>query len=240
MGFMPLAMVSFTPLLFAALLAWILCVCVHEFSHALVAYYGGDRSVREKGYLSLDPTRFIDPVFSLLIPAVVLLMGGLPLPGGAVQIDWTRLKSAKWMRYVYAAGPASNFILYLLFALPLHPILGIVDADATSQPTWVYFCGAMAVLNFIATLFNLLPVPPLDGYGMIEHRFSYETQVMLRQHAMLAFGALFMLFWFVPYIFLPFWIMIDLVSESLGLPVDLLTDGFNLVLFDKAPGTLDL
>ena len=219
----------------AALPAWILCVCVHEFSHALVAYFGGDRSVREKGYLTLDPTRFIDPVFSLLIPAVVLMMGGLPLPGGAVQIDQSRLRSEKWMRYVYIAGPASNFLLFLLFALPLHPRLGLVDASAQPQPTWVYFCGAMAVLNFIATLFNLIPIPPLDGYGIIEHRFSYETRLKMRQNTMLLFGGLFMLFWMVPEVWIPFWIMIDHVSDVLGLPLGLMTEGFYYILFNEIP-----
>ncbi|MFQ5423814.1 MAG: site-2 protease family protein [Phycisphaerae bacterium] len=224
-----------TPLFGAALLAWILCVCVHEFSHALVAYWGGDTSVREKGYLSLDPTRFIDPMFSLLVPAIVLALGGLPLPGGSVQIDHARLRSAKWSRYVSAAGPASNLLLFLAFALPLHPRLGLVEPFAAPQPTWVYFFGAMAVLNFVGTLFNLIPIPPLDGYGMIEHRFSYEMQFKLRQNAMVAFGALFMLFWVFPPIWQPFWWMFDRVSESLGFPTRLMIDGFNYILFGVVP-----
>ncbi|MFQ5412492.1 MAG: site-2 protease family protein [Phycisphaerae bacterium] len=226
---------KFTPLLVAALLAWILSVCIHEFCHALVAYFGGDKSVRDKGYLTLDPTRFIDPIFSIALPAIILMMGGFPLPGGAVRIDWSLLKSDHWRRYVYAAGPASNFVLYLLFALPLHPALGLVDGGAESQPDWVYFLGAMAFLNFFAMLFNLLPVPPLDGFGIIEHRFSYETQRLLRQNALLAIGALFLLFWTVPAVWIPFWFMIDLVSDTLGFPVDILSEGYNYILFGKLP-----
>src|SRR5262245_52486264 len=160
----------FTPLMLAALAGWIMCTCLHEFSHALVAYWGGDRSVREKGYLSVDPTRFIDPVFSLLIPAVILLIGGFPFPGASVSIDRSRLKSDLWSSYVSAAGPTCNLILFLLFSAPLHPMLGLVNAHTLDQPTWVHYFGAMAVLNFIAALFNLIPVPPLDGFGMIEHK----------------------------------------------------------------------
>lgn len=167
---------QFTPLMLAALAAYIMCVCLHEFAHALVAYWGGGRSVRDKGYLSLDPTRYIDPVFSLLIPAIVLMMGGFPLPGAAVQINAGALRSERWNAYVSAAGPAMNFILFLLFAAPLHPVARLVDSYAASQPTWVYFLGAMSTLNFIVTIFNLIPIPPLDGFGIIEHTFDHETR----------------------------------------------------------------
>lgn len=231
-----LAMVAFTPLMVAALMAWILCVCVHEFSHALVAYIGGDRSVRAKGYLTLDPTRFIDPVFSLLIPAVILMLGGLPLPGGSVMIDEGALKNRRWGIYVAAAGPASNFILFLLFGMVLHPALHLVDASVSTQPTWVYFCGAMAFLNFFATFFNLLPVPPLDGYRIIEHQFPVEIQRKMRQpqNAMTAFGLLFMVFWVFPnQAFLPFLWMLENVGSGLGLPLDLMLRSYDVVLFAR-------
>lgn len=229
-----LAMVAFTPLMVAALMAWILCVCIHEFSHALVAYIGGDRSVRAKGYLTLDPTRFIDPVFSLLIPAIILMMGGLPLPGGSVMIDEGALKSRRWGIYVAAAGPASNFILFLLFGMVLHPALHLVDAYAPTQPTWVYFCGAMAFLNFFATFFNLLPIPPLDGYRIIEHQFPPEIQRKMRQpqNALTALGLLFMVFWVFPrQAFMPFLWMLDIVGGGLGLPWELMLRGFDVVLY---------
>ncbi len=228
----------FTPLLLAALMAWIMCVCVHEFGHALVAYLGGDRSVRLKGYLSLNPLRFVDPVFSVLVPAIVLALGGLPLPGGAVQIDEAALRSRRWSLLVSAAGPASNFALFLLFSLPLHPRLGLVDARAAELHTWVYFCGAMAFLNFFATLLNLIPVPPLDGYKLIEHRLSSELQWKLRQpqNAMLAISVLFVLLWVWPQlIMMPVAVMFALVTGPLGLPAGLMLDGFHFVLFGLPP-----
>jgi Zn-dependent protease len=217
----------------AALLAWVLCVCVHEFSHALVAYLGGDKSVRQKGYLSLDPTRFIDPMTSLLIPALMLALGGLPLPGGAVMIDESSLKSRRWAMYVSAAGPAGNVLLFLLFALPLHPMLGLVHRFVAEQPTWVYFCGAMAYLNFIAALFNLIPVPPMDGYRLIEHRLSYEMQWKLRQPqvTMATFGLLFMMFWVFPWVWIPFDLMFGMVTSMLGLPADLIHGSYYFVFW---------
>jgi Zn-dependent protease len=231
-----LAAIHFTPLMFAALGAWILCVCIHEFSHALVAYWGGDSSVRGKGYLTLDPTRYIDPVMSLLIPAIVLLMGGFPLPGGAVQIDWTRLRSRVWLTWTYAAGPISNFLLFLIFAGVLHPKLGLVTPRYGLQPTWVYFCGNMAVLNFLSTLINLIPVPPLDGFGMIEHRLAPEMQWKLRQ-PQVAFASIAILFFIMgtrPFGNLMF-TMLEQVCSALGLPFGLMGKGYELVMFDQAP-----
>jgi Zn-dependent protease len=227
----------FTPLMLAAIGAWILCVCVHEFSHALVAYIGGDRSVRERGYLSLDPLKFIDPVFSLLIPAIVLMLGGVPLPGGAVRIDESALRNRKWGAYVAAAGPASNLLLFLLFALPLHPRLGLVSFSTAYEPTWVYFCGAMAVLNFTAALFNLIPLPPLDGYRLIEHQLSEETQWKMRQPqtGMMTLGALFMVFIvFGDYAWIPFLRMLETVTGVLGFDARLMFRGYLVVLFNQS------
>ena len=228
--------VSFTPLMFAAVLAWILSVCIHEFSHALVAYRGGDLSVRSKGYLSLDPTKFIDPVFSLLLPAIILMMGGFPLPGGAVMINRAALKSEKWGSYVAAAGPASNFILFLLLCVPLHPLVGLVP-EYGPHPTWVYFIAAMATLNFIAMVFNLIPVPPLDGFGIIEHTFDYETRWKLHQPQVVwgCFGLLLLLLWTIPNAMSVFFWMLGYVCDVLGVPFDLLIDGYFVVLFDLAP-----
>ena len=64
--------------------AWVFSVCLHEFGHALVAFYGGDYTVKEKGYLTLNPIHYTHPVYSLVMPLVFLVLGGMGLPGGAV------------------------------------------------------------------------------------------------------------------------------------------------------------
>ena len=194
-------------------------------------------SVRHRGYLTLDPTKFIHPVNTILIPAIVLLMGGFPLPGAAVPIDESRLRSQKWAAYVSAAGPIANFILFLLLCVPLHPKLGLVDPLAEQQPTWVHFLGAVAMLNFIATLFNLIPVPPLDGFGIIEGSLDPQTRWKLRQ-PQVGWGclaALFMIMWNVPGAMMPFYWMLGAVTDMLGIPAHLLGDGYMFVLFGRAP-----
>jgi Zn-dependent protease len=221
----------FTPLSLAALAAWILCVTLHEFAHALVAFWGGDDSVRHRGYLTLDPTKFIHPVNTILIPAIVLLMGGFPLPGAAVPIDESRLRSQKWAAYVSAAGPIANFLLFLLLCVPLHPRLGLVDPLQERQPMWVYFLGTMAVLNLFSTLFNLIPLPPLDGFGIIEGSLDRETRWKLRQ-PQVGFGCLavlYMILWNVPQTMLPFYWMLDTVTRALGLDGLLMLRGYFII-----------
>src|SRR5687768_11485576 len=71
-----------SPLFWAVMVGWIMSVILHEFAHGVVAYLGGDYTIRERGGLSLNPLVYIDPVGSLLLPAVFLLLGGIPLPGG--------------------------------------------------------------------------------------------------------------------------------------------------------------
>lgn len=224
----------FTLLTLVILVSWIFCVCIHEFSHALVAYWGGDRSVREKGYLSLDFTRFIHPVTSLLIPTIVLLVGGFPLPGGAVHIDVMSLKSPRWRSAVAAAGPTSNFILFLLFCVPIHPSLGWIDPGVGVQPAWVYYCGAMATLNFIGTMFNLVPVPPLDGYHIIEHQFDEEMRWKLRQPQaqMIGLATVFLLFAFVPGIQSFMFGFLAQIADRIGVDYEILRHGFNWFLFN--------
>src|SRR3972149_7312976 len=99
------------------LFGWIFSLCLHEFSHALVAYYGGDYTVREKGYLTFNPLKYTHPIYSLLFPMIFLLMGGIGLPGGAVYIETWRLKNRYWNSAVSLAGPMANLLLAIFLAL---------------------------------------------------------------------------------------------------------------------------
>jgi Zn-dependent protease len=96
-------------------------------------------------------------------------MGGIPLPGGVTYIRMDLIPKP-WMRSaVSLSGPAMNFLLFLLFLLPLHPALGYLDSDIPlSQWTNTQiFLAAMSTLMLVTCIFNLIPVPPLDGFGVI-------------------------------------------------------------------------
>jgi Zn-dependent protease len=165
---MLLAVALDNPMLWAVFIGWVMSVVLHEFAHGVVAYWGGDYTIRERGGLTLNPLQYVDPVMSLLLPVIVFLIGGIPLPGGATYIRRDLLRSRKSESLVSAAGPAMNVLLFLALVLPFHPKLGWVAPPAPGQASnAMVFVGAMAWLQMLATLFNLLPVPPLDGFGII-------------------------------------------------------------------------
>src|SRR5512142_1834023 len=112
------------------LVGWVFSLCLHEFSHALVAYLGGDYTVRDKGYLTFNPLKYTHPVYSLLLPLLFLVMGGIGLPGGAVYIETWRLRSRLWKSAVSLAGPAANLILAI--------VLGIIMQVAPVAATGIW------------------------------------------------------------------------------------------------------
>lgn len=193
-----------SPLFWAVFIGWILSVVLHEFAHGVVAYWGGDYTIRERGGLTLNPLQYIDPVFSIVMPAIFLALGGIPLPGGVTYVRDDLLRSKHWSAAVSLAGPAMNFLLFIAFALPLHPAIGWVDV--TSLENWTngqIFCGAMAVLQILAMLFNLVPVPPLDGFRAISPYMNPEQREKLSTPPIstMLFIGYFMILWHVPGVF---------------------------------------
>jgi Zn-dependent protease len=210
----------------AVLLIWVFSLCLHEYAHARVAFQGGDFTVAQKGYLDFNPARYLDPINSIVIPLVFLLLGGLALPGGAVWIDRTRLRSRAWETGVSLAGPAANLALALACAAPF--ILGVANEDSP-HPAWAIlaFC---AYLQVSAALLNLVPVPGLDGYGALEPWLPWSVRDALapfRRYAMFVLLALFM--------GTPFgsWFATGVISvlDGLGIPGEQLRAGYKAFFF---------
>lgn len=149
------------------LLMWTLCLSVHEFSHAYVAHLGGDEGIAEKGYLYLNPLKYTDPIFSFVVPIVVMIFsGGVPLFGGAVYINLHALYSRSWHTYVALAGPLGTLVCFLVLSIPLL-VFGknvLFDHDHLE---WWGFIALSAYLQAVALIFNLIPIPPLDGFKAI-------------------------------------------------------------------------
>ena len=136
--------------------------------HAAVAYKGGDFSVRDKGYLTLDIRRYTDPVLSILLPLVLLAFGGIPLPGGAVWINHHALRSKKIESLVSLAGPVTNLVIGVLLAL----IVTLFSPPTALAAAISY----LALLQVIAFVLNILPIPGLDGWGVLEPFMSPQAQ----------------------------------------------------------------
>ncbi|TMF28472.1 MAG: hypothetical protein E6I29_10345, partial [Chloroflexi bacterium] len=139
--------VAFLTLLFVVG-GWVTSLCIHEFGHAFVAYLGGDRSVAGAGYLTLNPLRYTNVTMSLVLPIIFLLLGGIALPGGAVYINHSALRSRVWSSAVSIAGPVGTVLCGLLiagvfFVAPQHSWI--------TQGNLNFFAG-LAMLGFFMAL----------------------------------------------------------------------------------------
>lgn len=147
-------------------------VSVHESAHGLAALRFGDTTARDLGRITLNPLRHLDPLGSLLIPAV-LAFTGAPVFGWAkpVPVDLRGVPNPKRAHlWVSAAGPLSNIALALVFGAAvavLRPLRGALDLAAVVVPLFLVAAYGTLV-NVSLALFNLLPIPPLDGFGVVE------------------------------------------------------------------------
>ena len=206
------------------LVGWIFSLCLHEFSHAIVAYYGGDTTVKDKGYLTFNPLKYTHPVFSLLLPLLFLVMGGIGLPGGAVYIEKWRLKNRNWESAVSLAGPLSNALLALILGL----ILRLLPVSASDIWPGLAFLG---LLQVSAVVLNLLPVPPFDGFGILEPHLPMDVRVKFAETRGMLSWAVFLILWYVPLINSLFWGLIFFLARLAGVPLQLAGMGLNQFMF---------
>jgi Zn-dependent protease len=191
------------------LFGWIFSLCLHEFSHALVAYLGGDYTVREKGYLTFNPLKYTHPLFSLILPVLFLLMGGIGLPGGAVYIERWRIRDRFMLSAMSLAGPASNLLVAIILGLGLRFWTSI---DERFLPGLSF----LLVLQVSAVLFNLIPLPPFDGYSVLEPFLHPVVREQFDRFRGVTIWIILLAFWYVPFISDTFWEGVYNFSTILG------------------------
>ena len=133
----------------------------HELAHGLVAYWLGDDTAKSEGRLTLNPTKHLDPFLSILLPLMMFISGG-PVFGGAkpVPVNSRNLKHGVWgMALVAIAGPLTNFVLALVGFL----IGYYTGAFMTGVGIWGEILADVVTINLGFGVFNLIPIPPLDG-----------------------------------------------------------------------------
>jgi Zn-dependent protease len=206
---------------------WLASVCLHEFGHALTAYMGGDAGVRRRGYLT-NPLKYIHPVNSIIMPMIYLAVGGLGLPGAAVMIDERSLRSRFWRVMVSLAGPVMSALAGLVLAAPF--ILGRWS-PTDPRPVVVAF-GMLVQLQVMAVFFNLLPVPPLDGFQAVASLlFSYRTKRRLMRSSNWVFFILILVMFRSQGARRFVWESVFSVTQPLGLTPETFADAFRQFQF---------
>lgn len=181
------------PLLFA--------ITLHEASHGFVARRYGDRTAEMLGRLTLNPVKHIDPIGTILVPAVMLLLSGF-IFGWAkpVPVNTRNLRNPRRdMIIVAAAGPASNMLMALGWGLLISLVLafgGVLGGAAQ----WLLQMGEVGVFfNVLLAIFNLLPIPPLDGgrvaSGLLPVGLSAKLDAIEPYGIFIVLGLLFVGLW---------------------------------------------
>jgi Zn-dependent protease len=140
---------------------WVLSVAIHEFCHALAAWRAGDHSVAERGYLSFDPLKYADIGTSIVLPILILALGGIGFPGGAVYLRDDLMRTRTGRAFASLAGPLGTLACLIVLAIGWHvtAILGLGPLSAA--------LAFLAFLQATALFINLLPIPGLDGFGVL-------------------------------------------------------------------------
>lgn len=195
-----------------SLVVLLFSVVIHELAHGSVAYSLGDPTAKYQGRLTLNPIKHLDPFGSVILPLLLLLVtaGQGPIFGWAkpVPINPYNLRDQKWGSLKVAlAGPISNLALALVFGLVIRFIpYGFLAAN----PGLFLIFSFIVQINIVLALFNLIPIPPLDGHWILftflPNRFS-RLKMFLQQYGMfiliflIFFGGLGGLYSAVEYIF---------------------------------------
>ena len=178
---------------------------VHEFCHAFAAYRLGDSTARWQGRLTLDPRVHFDPVGGMMLAISAIISSGAfffgyakPTPVNPMNLRGGRHGEA----WVAAAGPVSNLIMAAIVAIPLRLVYGSLEVQRSIIAAWPLAVLAnvafyFVLINTFLFIFNLLPVPPLDGWkvlgGLVPPQTAWQMRNLERQYAQI-----------IPLIFLAF------------------------------------
>lgn len=195
----------------------ILSVILHEVAHGWAANALGDPTAKLQGRLSLNPIRHIDPIGSVLIPAILVLTNSSFLFGWAKPVPYNpyNLKNQRWGEAIVGiAGVATNLLLAVIFAFIAR------FAFLEGYEAFGSLASLIVLVNLSLGLFNLLPLPPLDGYTVLRGLLPYKASMAMRNfeekvNAGGIFSLILILFLFSYFLAAPFRVLVSAVYTFL-------------------------
>lgn len=170
----------------------IFSVVIHEVSHGYAALALGDKTAQYAGRLTLNPIKHIDLFGSILLPALTAMLGG-PVFGWAKPVPYNtyNLRNQRWgPAIVGAAGPLANLSIAVIFGLMIRILPWVAGFGVSGQfiTNFIIIAGAISLLNLVLAIFNLVPVPPLDGskvlFALLPYRW-HRIEVMLERYGLI-------------------------------------------------------
>lgn len=203
----------------------LIAITLHEAAHAWAAWRLGDDTARQRGRVTFNPIPHVDPVGTIAVPGILFLISAPFLFGYAkpVPVNASRLRDPRWgMVLVAAAGPAMNILIAIAAALLFHAVSLIPDVAIAE---WVAInLRNMIMLNLILAVFNMLPIPPLDGgrimVGILPYPLAFRLQRLERAGLIIIIGVLFL----IPFMLSEFGISFRPSEYLIWYPVHVLFD----------------
>jgi len=155
-------------LTFLSIVILIFSVIIHEVSHGYMANYLGDPTARLQGRTTLNPLKHIDPVGSILVPLITSLAGFTFGWAKPVPFNPYNLKNRRSGEFLIAlAGPASNISIAVIFSLIIRFVIANFDPNSLTVNSFIQVTSYIVVINIVLAVFNLVPLPPLDGSKLL-------------------------------------------------------------------------
>lgn len=207
----------------AVIIVLILSIVLHEVAHGYAANWLGDPTARLAGRLSPNPLLHIDPIGSVIVPLMLFLTNAGFLFGWAKPVPYNpyNLNNQKWGEsIVAAAGPLTNLLLAIIFGLLIRLAIPLGLSSATIE-----LAGYIVLINVLLCLFNLIPIPPLDGSKVIEPFLPFSLRMKYRNFGTMVeriglIGSFLIIFIFITVLWEPFSRVVYVVAELItGIPI---------------------
>lgn len=189
----------------------IMSVVIHEVSHGYAAQFLGDPTAKLAGRLTLNPAKHLDPMGSIIVPFFLVLTGAHFLIGWAKPVPYNpyNLSHGKWGEaFVAAAGPLVNLLIAVVFGLLMR--FGVLPISVLEITGYIVF------INILLALFNLLPIPPLDGSKVLKALLPYRLaqkydQLLVSMMKYGIFATMLFLFIIIYLLLTPFTILVQFI-----------------------------